>query len=181
MTNGNARVHISLQDGTLEIEGTESFVTEQLTRFEPLIKGAFEYPQRPSPKKPAGNPVSEETSESSDTSAAIEEYSNLYAVADGKVQILKDLPGSNKAQKTVSAALLLSHANGLIGNETTTYDAIRDLCSAHACLDGTNFSKTVKGEKEFFIIGGTSKHQTVKLSVPGRRKAEELAKKLNGE
>jgi hypothetical protein len=178
MTNTNARIHISLKVGTIEIEGTEGFVTEQLNRFESYITSALDDHHKGDAKKPKSKPI--DASETNALSAA-SRHSNLFAVADGKIQILKDLPGDGKAQKTVSAAMLLTYANGLMGNEATTYDIIREVFYAHACLDGTNFSKTLKAEKELFIIGGTAKRQTVTLTVPGKRKAEELAHRLNDE
>jgi len=89
------------------------------------------------------------------------------------------MPGTGKADKTVSAALLLTFANTLTGTDTTTFDTVREVCEAHSCLDGPNFAKTLKAEKDAFLFGGTPKKQTLKLTVPGRRRAEQLAMTLN--
>lgn len=176
MTTDNARVHISVSSGTIEIEGTENFVTAQINRFEPYIKSAFDRA-----KKTIANNADALPGVGEKGPNDLTKYSNLFAVSDGEVKILKDLPGDSKAQKTVSAALLMAFANTFLGVEATSYDTIRDICNAHACLDSANFSKTLKAEKEIFIIGGTSKRQTLTLSMPGKRKAEEMAKKLSGE
>lgn len=90
-----------------------------------------------------------------------------------------DLPGKSTAEKMVSAALLLTYANFLQGVESTSLDAIRDVCKAHGCLDSSNFSKRLHAEKDAFIFGGTPRKQTVKLTVPGRRRAEQMARELN--
>jgi hypothetical protein len=172
----DARISISLREGNIEIEGSESFVIAQLTRFESLITKALEQAVKPAAGgkgKPAGGGGDDETD-------SIENYPNLFAIADGKVQITRDLLGTNKAQKSVNAALLLAYANSLKGSNTTTFSAVRDLCSAHACLDEGNFAKTMRDEKEAFIVGGSGKSRTLELSVPGRKKARALAQQLNG-
>lgn len=181
MASGNARVHILMQGSSLEIEGSESFVKEQLERLEPILKqavggGAFHQGVQGAGAAQLPNPPKNQQAADGNALGA---YPNLFALADEKIQILKDLPGSNKAQKSVSAALLLALANTLRGQDATSYDAIRGLCAAHACLDSTNFSKTLKAEKELFLIAGTPKNQSVRLSVPGRKRAEELAASLN--
>jgi len=89
------------------------------------------------------------------------------------------LPGSNNAEKTVNAALLLTFAYALIGKNTTSFDLVREVCVTHACLDSPNFARTLKGEKDAFVFGGTPKKKTLKLTVPGRRRAEGLVTSLN--
>lgn len=175
----NARAHISLRDGIIEFEGEASFVTAQLEAYAPLVLKAFSAPPTTIPK---GTDTAGQKDEAKKNGLpSIDEFENLYAVVEGKVQILKDPPGSGKAQKTVSIAILTAYANLLIGNETTSYDSIRELCNSHACLDSSNFSSALKSEKEIFIIIGSGKASSLKLSVPGRKRAEELARRLNNE
>jgi hypothetical protein len=40
----------------------------------------------------------------------------------------------------VSAALLLAFANRLLGVDSVSFDIVRELCKAHACLDSKNFA-----------------------------------------
>lgn len=182
MTDKQAKVQISLRDGVLELEGSEDFVSQQLQVLQPLIENAFkQVPARNIEVPPADPPASgsSATSSGTNTHKGFEAYENLLAEADGKIQILKTLPGGNKAQKSVSAALLLAFGNHLMGNESTSFSDVRDLCKAHACLDSGNFASTMKGQKEWFLISGSGSGQTFKLTVPGRKKAAELADQMS--
>ncbi|WP_376694490.1 hypothetical protein [Wenzhouxiangella sp. EGI_FJ10409] len=177
-----AKVQISLRDGVLELEGSEGFVSQQLSVLQPLIENAFKQaPPQNIPVSPTEFPGSSSSTPSSGDKAhkGFEAYENLLAEADGKIQILKTLPGGNKAQKTVNAALLLAFGNHLMGNDSTAFSDVRDLCKAHACLDSGNFAATMKSQKEWFLISGSGSGQSFKLTVPGRKKAEELANQLN--
>jgi len=174
MTQEQAKVHISLRDGVLELQGSESFVSSQLQFLEPLIRESFKavpsiLPQSSNTEPAPNNGVA------SNENSELSNFDTLFADADGKVQILKTLPGSNKATKTVNAALLLAFANTLKGIDSTPYSDVRDLCSSHACLDSGNFSKQMKSQKELFIVSGSGSAQTIKLTVPGKKKAIELA------
>jgi len=175
MTQEQAKVHISLRDGVLELQGSESFVSSQLQFLEPLIRESFKVVP-PAPSQPS-NDVSQPANVQvpGNATSGLSDYDTLFADADGKVQILKNLPGSNKAAKTLNAALLLAYANTLKGIDATPYSDVRDLCSSHACLDSGNFSKQMKSQKEFFIVLGSGNAQTIKLTVPGKKKAKDLA------
>lgn len=177
MPEETAKVHISLRDGILELQGSEEFVASQLKFLEPLIKDSFKASpaQSNAPSNTSGNDSSPSNSAPGGGAQGLSSYDTVFADADGKVQILKTLPGSNKATKTINGALLLAFANSLKGSETTPYSDVRDLCSAHACLDSGNFSKTMKAQKEHFIVTGTGSGQTIRLTIPGKKKAKELA------
>jgi len=176
MEENRSRVVVSLTEGRLEIEGPESFVEKQVERFASLIESGLGKPRQSLPAKPQQQQPGETPSRDD---AALGSYENVFALAGDKIQILTDLPGTGKAEKTASAALLLTFANTLTGIDTTPFDAVRVVCEAHGCLDGPNFAKTLKGEKDAFVFGGTRNKQTLKLTVPGRRRAEQLAASLN--
>jgi hypothetical protein len=111
-----ARVLISVSEGRMEFEGSEEFVEKQLAAFADLIKRSLQH--APVSKKHsavklehAETPVQEET-----TATGLDGYQHLFAKSgSGKVQILKNLPGTSTAQKMVNAARLLALANSLIG------------------------------------------------------------------
>lgn len=173
MSGNVAKVHISLVDGVLQIEGSEAFVSEQLAKLEPHIVKAFE--NRASTPKDSKKSVGKDGS----GEASIQNYEHLFAESGGKVQILKNIPGNNNAQKSINITLLLAYAYSLIGSNSISTATIRECCKAHACLDSSNFSSTIKDENSLFILEGTSKAKNVKLTIPGRKKAEELASQLN--
>ena len=181
MANGNERAKFSLADGRIEIEGSEALVAGQLAKLEPLLQKMFV--QRPPPATapaPASNGNSA-PAPSPAHSGALEDYLNLFALADGKIQILKSLPGGSKASKAQSGILLLAYANSLRGVNATTVEEIRATCTAHACYDQGNFSKTFKGAfgKESLTLSGSGASQAVSLTHPGKTKAKTLADSLN--
>jgi hypothetical protein len=178
MPESASRVFISIAEGRIEVEGSEAFVAEQLGQLRPILEGVAQQAVANRNKGQTG--VHTESLQTPQPKPDLAGYENLFARADDKIQVLKDLPGNGNAQKAVAGALLLSLANTLNGEEVTTFDEIRDLCKTHGCLDSANFSKTVKAEKDAFIFGGSPRKKTVKLTVPGRKRAEALAAPLKG-
>ena len=158
----------------------------QLAKLEPLLTKMFE--QAPSPTVPAqrnggavGNGGSGGAAPVVAAGGGLDNYLNLFALADGKIQILKSLPGSGKSSKAQSATLLLAYANMLRGVNATTVEEIRTTCTAHACYDPGNFSKTFRGAfgKESLTLSGTGASQSLSLTHPGKLKAKALADSLN--
>lgn len=174
---GIAKVHISLVEGILQIEGSEDFVSQQIARLGPHIIGAFEN------REVTKAPIKSEQIISIEKSSAnsLDEYQNLFAINGSKVQILKSIPGTSNSQKTVNIALLLSYAHALLGSDSISSKVVSETCKSHACLDAGNFSSQLKGQKAYFILDGVGKGQSknIRLTMPGKKKAEELAKQLN--
>lgn len=175
MSQEQAKVHISLREGVLELQGSEDFVSSQLQFLEPLIRESFKVVPQSPPQSTGDAPLPANVLITGNAPGSFSDYDTLFADADGKVQILKNIPGGNKAIKSVNAALLLAYANTLKGIDATPYSDVRDLCSSHACLDSGNFSKQIKAQKELFIVSGSGSAQTIKLTVPGKKKGKELA------
>lgn len=164
-----ARVAVSVREGKVEIEGSETFVSDQLTRLKPLIAQVIATSGK------IRHTNSEREGEEEQTST-FGKYAKLYhATSDGRIEVLKDLPGNNMAHKTVSAALLISHANSLLGADSTPLEIIRAACKDHACHDSNNFAATLKREKDLFVHNGGSH---LSLSPAGREVAENLAERL---
>ena len=111
----------------------------------------------------------------------MKDYLHLYENnGEGKLQILKSLPGGGKAGKTISAALLLALGNEL-NSKTTAMDEVRATCSQHSCLDPANFAGAFKKPtaRSYFMISGSGAQQVIALTHPGRVRAKELASSLN--
>ncbi len=187
MSDGSVRVMLCLKEGRLEIEGDSSFVERQLDRFDGLLKTmasakTVTAPEAKIDSEAAVDQPGDDTSPSkSERATTLGKFVNLYAVANDKVQILKDIPGSNASEKMVNVGLLLAYASFLQSADSTTVKAISEACRSHGCLDATNLSKRLKEQKDAFIFSGARKSQTVTLTVPGRKRAETLAQTLNVE
>lgn len=175
-----ARFTFSATEGRIEVVGSEEFVAERVKEFSDLIRDLLN-------KAPAVKPLNSHNAGNAGAGAGgggggkreFADYENVLAFSDNKVQILKPLPGANNAAKTVSAALLTLFGNGLLGTEEIPFSTIREVCQAHGCLDSGNFAGTLKDQKEYFIVSGSRANLTAKLTVPGQRAAEQLAKDLN--
>ncbi len=175
-TDGKARVIVSAREGIIEIEGSEHFVSDQLNRLKAVItqvvtagarwRAQGDQRRNNAPHGRGAYPP------------ALVPFPDVFSHTDGKIRILKDLPGTNMANKTVNAALLVAHANALMGSEHTTLDTIRSVCKEQACHDSNNFSATLKREKELFIHSG-SLHIT--LSDAGRERAASLVNQLTAD
>jgi hypothetical protein len=176
------RAKFSLIDGRVEIEGSEAFVTAQLIRLEPLLAKMFEPPRAAgSAPEPVAAAAHHAPAPITSAGVGLDKYLHLYAAADGKLKILKSLPGDGKAGKTISAALLLTYGNEINGGKSTTMDQIRMVCTEHACLDSGNFAAAFKKPvpRGYFTLSGPGSNQTIALTHPGRLKAVELAAALN--
>jgi len=175
-----AKVSISFTKGELEIIGSENFVKEQLDRFKDLINVRLSaVPVTPaisqtstSTLKPSKEKVQQLPSNGENP------YPKVIALEEGQIRLLK-ISGKDKAEKTINIALLYLLAKTLTGEKNANFNEIRGVCKNHACLDSGNFAKTLKNKKQAFIIDGSSRNRTAKLSQPGLTEAKELAKKLN--
>ncbi|MBC7502496.1 MAG: hypothetical protein H7315_18665 [Herminiimonas sp.] len=169
----NARVVVSVSEGKIEIEGSELFVAEQLAQLNNVICQIVSSAARFASGE--SNAVEPRVQHASTQALSFGRYADLYAHRDGRLQLLKELPGSNMAHKTISAALLLSHANLLLGSDSTPLEIIRKACKDHACHDSNNFAATLKREKALFRHSGSS---YITLSDAGRTLAESMADQL---
>lgn len=175
----------SLADGRIEIEGPETFVSEQLEKLQPWLVKMFERSQSGASAPPSddseGKNVPAASSPATPPESDLDGYLSLFALSDGKVQILKSLPGTSKSSKTQNAILLVAYANMLRGVNATFVKEIRTICASHACYDAPNFAKVFKGKfgKESLTLSGSGEAQTLSLTYPGKLKAQALADSLN--
>jgi hypothetical protein len=103
----------------------------------------------------------------------------VFAVTDTGVQILKDIPGSSKAEKMVNAAKLLLYGSmKLKQKDIVLFEEVAAVCRKHGCYDGANMAKALKDEHEAFVHGGRGRKQTLKLTVPGEKAAAKMVDAL---
>jgi hypothetical protein len=168
---GNARIFVSIWEGKVEIEGSEQFVANHLAPLQGVINEMSHASENSSDRHGAQGQGSAQFN-----SPALEKYMKLFnTTPQGDIELLKDLPGNNMANKTVSAALLISYANSLMGEDQTPLEVIRKACKQKACHDSNNFSATIRREKELFVHSGRS---YIQLSETGKRLAQNMAEQL---
>jgi hypothetical protein len=108
------------------------------------------------------------------------QYENVYDEVDGKLKIIAQMPGGNKADRTRNTALALFFGNFLRGQQTTSADDLRDACQDQGCYDSSNFASHLKGLKDKVAMntkagGGYD----IKLTAPGRKAAQSFVETLN--
>ena len=189
-----ARVRVSLSDGVLEFEGSESFVTTQVEKFASIIKAALAAEQSIADVPRDGGAARTDTGRTdaggngagggtqpaatAPPSPAVE-FKDIFAPTDTGVQILKALPGSSRAEKAVNGAkLYLYGLLALTQRDTALFAEIRNVCKAHGCYDSHNMAACFKDDQASFVFGGRGKSQTLKLSAPGIHATAELIARL---
>lgn len=172
-----ARVSLSLHEGKLEIAGAEQFVTDQLKQFDEIIRSML---ARPSSTPDAANQTERQERGDDAQPELPAELEHVFALADNRVQILKDIPGGTMAQKMVNATLLYLYGASVTSKaESIDFETLRDVCLSHGCLDSKNFSSTIKAEKQYFIVTGSSRRQAAALTKPGRNRAQALVGEIS--
>jgi len=187
---GEARVRVSLSDGVLEFEGSESFVTSQVEKFTKIIQAALAG-ERPIADDTAsgddggttaagGNGAGSDTQTAASTPPApAVDLKDIFEATDTGVQILRRVPGSSKAQKAVNGAkLYLYGLQALKQRDTALFAEIKRVCKANGCYDSANMAAYLKGDQASFIFGGRGKRQTLKLSAPGLHGIAELIARM---
>ncbi|TCT10826.1 hypothetical protein [Paralcaligenes ureilyticus] len=178
-------------DGRIELEGSEGFVAAQIIKLESLLSKLVEQLCKSGTPPDGGvegaseSPASINGKHTGSTSSVSDgkfvSYANVFALADNKTQIIKDVPGTTKAKKAVDVAMLLAFGNELRGIKPTSMDEIRANCTTHVCLDSSNFAAHMKSSaaRQVYTISGKGVSQTITLTQPGKVKAKELADLLN--
>lgn len=193
MTERPASISYCPADGTLKIEGSELFVSQQMDTFREYILASLEAHALMSSPIPQITHVKENSS-----SSGLEGSSKAYApesvtpsnpfprVLDqmnGKLKITTTIKGKNMADRAIK--LVLAYLWGketLLGEGTAEYKELRDLCEEHGCLDSSNFSTTLNSKRSLILVDGTkgSSSKLCKLTYPGRDVAKEVLNELNG-
>jgi hypothetical protein len=189
MSNSEAKLHLSLEDGIFEISGSELFVTQQIENFKEIILEALQSKNNGFHEDKASSTVAPPAAEvlpagnKSEHGFDDKSFPRVLHIEDKDVKIIKRMPGTNNAKKSVNTALAYLWGKRSVGVGGVSYQEIRDLCQNQGCLDSGNFSKAMKGAREHIIIEGKkgSSAMTCKLTLPGVERAEELLEDINGE
>lgn len=189
MKNSEAKLHLSLEDGIFEISGSELFVSQQIENFKDIILEALSSKRERSDNRSTGvaiasPPAADPLPKEEQVGGSIERktYDRVFHVEGDHVTIIKKMPGTNNAKKTVNTALAYLWAKRSVGVEAVSSQEIRDVCEQQSCLDHSNFSSTLKNATEYLIVNGKrgSSDKLCKLTIPGVEQAETLLEGLNG-
>src|SRR6266700_602307 len=88
-----ARVKVSLNDvGTIELEGTEAFISAELEKFRESIRAGLLVGGDQQPAPVADAPTAEDP-------APVDTLDDIFAATDAGVRILTDIPGYRVYEK----------------------------------------------------------------------------------
>lgn len=176
-----AKFRYSAQEGSVELEGTEEFVTshfETLKNIIQMISDSAAHVELQSKKETTlevNNPKN--ITSFSKNAESIADYPNIYSEINGKLKVTEIIKGSTASEKMKKLALLYCYGVNLMGTELISSKDIRDVCEDHGVLDTANFSKIFSQNKQLFLSdgvkGGTKQ---IKLTMLGKKAAEELLK-----
>jgi hypothetical protein len=193
----NYEAYFRLSQKEIEIAGPVEFVKEQISAnssavdlFVDMMKTQFHVKQLPDtkenlnalsrPEEPINDKYTdfEEVTQSDDV---FKKYENIIAKNGEKLQILVAIPGDSLTQRMVTVVLLYLYLKLKSNIESVSFDELRETCERHGELDKGHFSAYMKSNKKIFIIEGSGKSASAKLTIPGIRDAEKILNSLNNQ
>jgi hypothetical protein len=193
MTDSKASFSFSFADGTLKIEGSELFVSQQMDAFRDTILDSLNAFGKPALALPAPTHVQTNGIDSSGGTGNDAEVVELQPEGNpfprvldtmgDRLKITTAIKGKTTAEKAIN--LILAYLWGkerLLNEPTAEYKELRELCEEHACLDSSNISTTLSSKKSLILVDGAkgSTSKICKLTYPGREAAEEVLEQLSG-
>ncbi len=173
-----ARVKVSLNDlGTIELEGTEAFVSAELEKVRESIRAGRLVGGEEHPAPVADAPVAE--APAAEDPVPVDTLEDIFAATDTGVRILTEIPGYRVHEKMANTGKLLAHGIAKLTHRTIVrFEEVTAACKAHHCYDGTHMSSALKHHRSAFVFGGRRKRQTLTLTESGMRDAEKLIETL---
>ncbi len=177
----NASISINLNEGNVNISGSEEFVEKNMETVFSFVKESIEntnIPKKgikskaPEIKDVVVSPVEKDDTEIEDKYIK----AGVYHIdsEDETISILKKIPGNSKAEKMKNIAMIVLYIKkGKIQGKE-----LIPICEKHACYDSTNFSTTFKNEKTNMIKKGTGQTWTLELTQPGESAAQALLEEM---
>lgn len=96
------------------------------------------------------------------------------------ITVPPDRLSKSRSAGTREIAVLVAAAGQASSDEPTTAEEIRKIVEDYDRLDGPNYASTLSDLKGTFLIGGSSRARTYKLTKPGWTSATSLIAKLGG-
>lgn len=188
-----AKFKYSAQEGVLELEGSEEFVSEHFESLTDLIRVISRHvvveqqhqenaasSSEPEKDVVIGSEVKEDNiSQTNQTVADVQkegiaQYPHFFSEINGNLKIVSEIPGTSGKSKMTNAAILFCYGSKLLGDEMVASKDIRIVCEEHGCLDSANFSKVFNDRTIFLSDGVKGGNKNIKLTFQGEKKAREL-------
>lgn len=183
-----ARFRYSAQEGVLELEGSEDFVSKHFEQLDDMVRTIGRHitaekkaelsiqgsGQGNLPAADAGG--SSGAAGGGDAAAAnsIAKHPAFFSEINGKLKIVADVPGDNKKAQSTNLAILYCYGSSLMGEEQVKSKDIREVAKEHGCLDEGNFASIFADKTIFLSDGVKGGNKDIKLTQPGTKKAKEL-------
>lgn len=185
MISEKSKFRFSAQDGVIELEGSEDFISSHMETLTDLVRVISRHtPIEAKTDKIRQNTSGSKTGEENaadnqdDDKKGIGNYPKVYSQINEKLKIICKIPGSNKREQSRNAAIMYCYGSELVGDEQVLSTEIRSLCEEHGFLDGANFAKIFDDKSIFLSDGKKGGNKQVKLTFIGREKATALVKEL---
>ena len=172
MSDNPSRISISVNEGTFDISGSETFVKEQIADLKGVLTALVAAKSQ--------SPIAPPLQLGSRSAKPPSEFPNVLEITDGQVNVIKIPDSGKRSERSLGAALIYLWAKAQQGIAEVPFAEIRRVCQIHGCLDESNFAAHMKASPSDIIVGGGGKSQTAKLTVPGTKRALDLLQQLNG-
>ncbi len=172
-------VTVNLKEGSFSIAGTESFVQQNIENLKIFIKDNMNEIKMNVPvitnQCSSANTV-EILPQNPEQNTDKYQEKGIYFIdkETGEIQILKNIPGKNKANKSRNVALILLYAK----NDVINGSDIKKHCVEQACYDQANFASWFKKKDGCFIRQGNGQSWTLRLTIPGKEEAVALLESM---
>ena len=173
-----AKFKYSASKGTIELEGSEEFVTkhfEGLTDIVRVISRHSVIETKPDITIAAEHkPIQSTGGGAEQQSESLQSYPDFFSEINGKLKIVTQIEGKSKKATMLNAALLYCYGSELLGDDQVGDKDIRQACEEHGILDAPNFA-TIFSDKTLFLSDGVKGgSKEIKLTYQGKQKAKEL-------
>lgn len=183
-----ARFRYSAQEGVLELEGSEEFVSKHFEQLDDMVRtigrhitaekkaelGAQGAAQGGSAGADAGPAASGAAAGGDPPTNSIAQHPAFFSEINGKLKIVAEVPGGNKKAQSSNLAILYCYGSYLMGEEQVKSKDIREVAKEHGCLDEANFASIFADKTIFLSDGVKGGNKDIKLTQPGMKRAKEL-------
>jgi hypothetical protein len=176
-----ARFKYSAQEGVLELEGSEEFITKHFESLTDIVRVISRHISIEQKTETIASEINGDQAliepvqlNLANQKESLSSYPNTFSEINGKLKIVSEIPGNSLKSKMVNAAILYCYGSKLLGDDQVSSKEIRLICEEHGCLDSANFATALKDKTIFLSDGVKGGNKDVKLTFQGEKKAKEL-------